>query len=239
MKLVFLTYGGLSNKWHNAVTRLCNQVKSFDMFDNIYGMTDIDLKNDDEFWNKHGKFIEQNLRGNGYWIWKSYLVLKTLKCLAEGDILLYLDAGFELNIKRKNELINLINNMEKKEFMGSTAGSNDIQYTKMDLIKYLDMNENKELLAKEHIPAGCLLLKKCDMIMKLIEEWYEICQNYHFIDDSPSILPNDITFIEHKHDQSVFNLLVKKYNMINHDLSIEKRNVIWGAHNKSGKSLVK
>ena len=47
-----------------------------------------------------------------------------------------------------------------------------------------------------------------------MKEYYEIgSQNYHFIDDSPSIYINFSCFVEHRHDQSIFSLLTKKYNL--------------------------
>ena len=45
--------------------------------------------------------------------------------------------------------------------------------------------------------------------------WYEICCDYHMIDDSLSIHKELESFIEHRHDQSVFSLLSKKYNIFN------------------------
>jgi hypothetical protein len=57
MKTYFLTFGGPSWNFHDAVNRICNQVKEFDIFDEIIGLTEQDLINDIEFWNKHYKFI--------------------------------------------------------------------------------------------------------------------------------------------------------------------------------------
>ena len=47
----------------------------------------------------------------------------------------------------------------------------------------------------------------------LVNEWYNISCNYHMIDDTPSIIPNVGSFKEHRHDQSIFSLLTKKYNI--------------------------
>ena len=52
-----------------------------------------------------------------------------------------------------------------------------------------------------------------DKTRKLVNEWYNICCNYHMIDDTPSIELNLPGNIEHRHDQSVFSLLTKKYNL--------------------------
>jgi hypothetical protein len=101
-------------------------------------------------------------------------------------------------------------------------------------------------------------MKKCDIITQLINEWYSIISsNYNYIDDSPSIKMNNKEFIEHRHDQSVFNLLVKKFNLINYELNPSdwgyyqnKINVsnnykihgikypIWSCRNNTGESII-
>ena len=43
--------------------------------------------------------------------------------------------------------------------------------------------------------------------------WYNISLNHHLIDDTPSKSPNFKEFIEHRHDQSIFSLLTKLYDM--------------------------
>ena len=35
-------------------------------------------------------------RGAGYWLWKPFIILETLKSLPDGDVLMYCDAGAEL-----------------------------------------------------------------------------------------------------------------------------------------------
>ena len=60
--------------------------------------------------------------------------------------------------------------------------------------------------------ATIFIIKKCPHSVELVEKWYDIMSNhYHLIDDSPSFLPNDHSFVEHRHDQSVFSLLRYKY----------------------------
>lgn len=115
MKKVFLTFGGPSVGWHNRVKTICSHVNELHTFDKIIGMTDTNLKNDPLFWDKHKDFIENNHRGYGYWIWKSYLVLKCLEEMNDGDIVLYCDAGCEINkkgIHRLNEYFDIVANSE-------------------------------------------------------------------------------------------------------------------------------
>lgn len=105
MKTVFITFGAGTKEYEDAAERIAQQAASLKIFDNIIKYTEQDLQNDEEFWSKHGDFIENNKRGYGYWIWKPYIVKKTMDTLADDDILMYLDCGCELDIRKKKKII--------------------------------------------------------------------------------------------------------------------------------------
>lgn len=120
----------------------------------------------------------------------------------------------------------------------------------MSVNKYFgEVNErNVHLLLKGHMQAGCLMIEKCDLSVKIIDEWYKTCCDYHNIDDSPSEAQNDKCFIEHRHDQSVFNMIMKKYGIHNYFLDpayfypdwnrYGKEYPIWYCRNKTGISII-
>jgi hypothetical protein len=254
-KIYFITFGGPSQNYLDAVNRICNQAKELNIFDEIIGYTDSDLKADKDFWVTHGNFIERNERGYGFYIWKPYLILKTLEKMNDNDILLYLDCGCELNPNGKAHFYNLIEKVNNTIIISTSAGSNDISHTKMDLIKYFDFENKIDLLSKVHMQAGTVMFRKTDLIIKIYKEIYEIMSNnYNLLDNSPSINKNFDNFIEHRHDQSVFNLVMKKYDINNYwmdptdwtDWSTgSKKNFlttginypIWSNRNKSGTSI--
>jgi hypothetical protein len=255
MNLHFLTFGGPTVQYHDAVNRICKQAEQFELFDNIIGLTETDLQHDNEFWAKHEDFINSNPRGYGYWLWKPYIIKKTLESMNNGDVLFYADCGCELNRLGKNRFLELLDMVKMKNLMGTSACSTDLNYTKMDLIKYLKMENDVDLLSRHHMAATTLLMVKNEKIVNLINEYYETCSNnYHFINDSPSNEKNFDGFIEHRHDQSIFSLLVKKHNLINYDLDpsywgvgVEAKQYylhsgiespIWTCRNKTGISIV-
>jgi hypothetical protein len=41
--------------------------------------------------------VDYNKRGYGYWIWKSQIIKQHMDLLNDGEILLYCDAGSQLN----------------------------------------------------------------------------------------------------------------------------------------------
>lgn len=214
MKTHFITFGAGAQNYYDAVDRLQNQAKQIDLFDNITTYSDKDLQTDSEFWPKHGEFIESNKRGYGYWLWKSYLVKKTMATMKDGDILLYLDCGCEIDSKNRELLKFLFEKVKTCDIIITTTENEERHWNKMDVPMYLNMTDEVHLISGQH-QAGVLLIHVCDKMRKFINEWYEICCNYSLIDDSPSVSPNYYRFAEHRHDQSVFSILIKKYNMCN------------------------
>ena len=210
-KLYFITFG--CKTYFRSVVRLCEEVKQLNIFDEIIGYGDTDLKKDILFWGTHGNFIKHNKKGYGYWLWKSYLNKKLLEKINNNDIVLYCDAGCKINnnedsIKRLNEYIEIVKNSDK----GILSFSLDLKeqaWTKMDLFEclncYDDLKETNQLV------GGIFIYKKCEHTISLINKWYETSSIYHLIDDSKSILKNNEDFKQHRHDQSIFSLIRKKY----------------------------
>lgn len=207
-----ITFGAGSQNYYDAVERLKKQANEIKLFDNIIGYTDEDLKNDNIFWERHSNFITNNKKGYGYWLWKPYLIKKTMDKMNDGDVLLYLDCGCEINI-RKKEILKYYLEIIKNEYIIGSPGYNDKQWNKMDLIIKLDMNYD-EYLNSYQFESGAILFFVCDKTRFFVNQWYELACDYHNIDDTPSVHKNLDCFIEHRHDQSIFSLLRKKYNFL-------------------------
>ena len=231
--IVLITFGAGGQNYYDAIERLKNQASNLNVFDNIIAYTDKDLINDIEFWSQHSNFILNNSRGFGYWLWKSYIIKKTMEKLNNDDILLYLDCGCEINIIKKNTIIEYFE-LVKKEYIIGTKVCIERDWTKMDLILQLDMLDDKYLNTQMH-QAGALLFKVCNQTKELVNKWYELSSVYHNIDDSHSISKNLDCFIEHRHDQSIFSLLTKKYNLYS---NYSLMNCIEYNRNKTGNSYI-
>ena len=134
----------------------------------------------------------------------------------DNDILLYLDCGCELGLNRKDKLLECINIVKNDKIVGTTTCV-ERDWNKMDLIEKLGMNKS-EYLDTAQRQGGTNLFLVCKETRLLVNEWYELCCDYHNIDDSASILPNFECFREHRHDQAIFSLLTKKYNIFNNNL---------------------
>ena len=238
MTCIFITFASHGN-YIDAGKRLLKQANDINLFTKTILYTPENLKEDTEFWNKHSAFINMNKRGYGYWLWKSYIIKKTMENMNEGDILLYLDCGCEIDNRKKNKLIEYIDIVKKNniKMIDSPTSSTCLEkyWCKMDLIETLEMNDEMYLNTPQR-QAGALLILICNETQALVNEWYNIGCNYHNIDDSPSILPNLPGFKEHRHDQSIFSLLSKKYKLYNSKYSL--RTSIDIMRNKTGISKI-
>ena len=251
-KLYFLTFGGPDKNYYEAVDRIASQAADMGVFTDIFTYTDQTLKDEEEFWPIHHEFIEANPKGFGYWLWKPYIIKKTLDKLNENDILLYCDCGCELNVNGKQMFSTFIERVNNKLIIGTDGGSSDYNFTKADVSKYFGITDIN-VLKQPHMQAGCLMMKKCTVITDLVNEYYEKCCIYPLLDNSESVEPNYPPFVEHRWDQSIFNMLVKKYDLINYDLDPthwgnligSKDNYlkyamdypIWYCRNRTGKSF--
>jgi len=212
-KTVFLTFGGPSRNYHDAVKRICNEALQFNIFDSIIGLTDLHLKNHANFYTRHKQFMETNPRGYGYWIWKPYIVQQQLASMNENDILVYADAGCVMNIngvRRMHEYFEMVNNSEYG-ILSFQLEHSEKTWSKMDLIEYLGVHEHSNT---NQCISGVFIIRKCKHTTDLVNKWYETCCNYDLISDTPSVSKNDDSFIEHRHDQSVLSLLLKKHGSI-------------------------
>jgi hypothetical protein len=209
-KKIAISFSGGGQNYYDALDRVSKELTQLNTFDEIIKIIDNDLKNDVEFWERHGDFITNNKRGYGYWLWKPYIILKQLNNMNENDILVYLDSGCEV-INDDTSYININNLFDKCDeynILYTLTSHDEKKYNKMDLIDYLNLN-NDETKNSGMRQASMIFIKKNNTTLEFVKEWYSLCCNYHFIDDSPSILKNDDTFVENRHDQAIFSLLLK------------------------------
>jgi len=188
------------DKYKRTLERIGLEAETSQFFDSIILYLEQDLPEDLR------KYCSENDRGYGFWSWKPYLILERLKELKEGDILIYADAGCTIDETcelRYNEYMEYLETYDVlcfRIFYKFTTR----KWTKMNLVNYLNCDH---LMDKAQIIATAMLIKKTPETIRMVEEWYEISKKRQFIDDSQSTIPNDKSFIDHRHDQSIFSLL--------------------------------
>lgn len=163
-----------------------------------------------DFFIKNYKILTKE-RGIGYWLWKPYIILETLKKIKYGDHIFYLDSGdiFNPSITSYMDTKLLINDIVLVPGVHPQR-----KYTKRDCFHYMNC-DTEEYWNFIQVEAGIILLKKTDFTLKFINEWLSFCEDERILTDIPNTSgkQNFYEFIDHRHDQSILSNLAKKYNI--------------------------
>lgn len=84
------------------------------------------------------------------------------------------------------------------------------QWTKSDLLHRFQVQSNRSVLQQQVVEAGRLMIRKTEATCVFVKEWREIAADIQMISDDPSTNPESPAFIEHRHDQAIFNLLLPR-----------------------------
>jgi hypothetical protein len=175
-------------------------------FDGVLGYTKRDM--DIDFYEENKHILEQK-RGGGYWLWKPYFILKSLEQMKDGDYLFYSDSGaFFLK-----SVDFLIAELEKynQDILAFELPLIEKQWTKKELFINMDCDNDKYTNSNQ-IMATFHLIKKSDFSIQFYKEYLEYgCNDINITDKFDGNTTQDNEFIEHRHDQSIFSLMYKKY----------------------------
>lgn len=149
-------------------------------------------------------------RGAGYWLWKPWCIAHAMNDMADGDILIYSDAGVEFI----NSAHHIIDRMDEDIFF-FTNGWPHVEWCKMDVLTTILGEDQYYIQAsisnEKQVQASVIFFRVNQKTRDFVKEWLLYCQMPGFIDDSPSKLPNYPTFAEHRHDQAILTCLQIKY----------------------------
>jgi hypothetical protein len=161
-------------------------------------------------------------RGAGYWLWKPYIILETLRQLPEGDILLYADAACRF-IASPKPLIRLAQHEPSGVVAFHLRPLQATTWCKRDAFIRTGCDA-PDYWESDKVMGGLLLFRKCDCTMRLVTEWLEWCCRPGTLTDAPSTLGEELPgFTEHRHDQALLGLLLKK-----HGIEAYRNPSIWG-----------
>tara|TARA_B100000963_G_C22577245_1_gene649064 strand:+ start:608 stop:1495 length:888 start_codon:yes stop_codon:yes gene_type:complete len=226
-KIILLSFA--SDDLKKSINRFKRQAEETNFYDKIRIITYSDLDNNFKLILKK-LLLDGKKKGFGYFMWKPYLVKKILEEINYGDIVNYMDIGFHLlkeNRKKFGDYLKFINmknnwiltfqyhtKMEKKPDNISFPHREERKYSKGDLLDFFNFYNNPLVTETPQYMAGCFFIKKSEKSMSFINEWLDIFyKRFDLVDDTVSKLENLNGFLEHRHDQSAFSLLCKKYNL--------------------------
>lgn len=168
----------------------------------------------DEEFRQRNKTILDAVKGNGYYLWKPYFLNKAYRELKEGDYLIYTDAG-SIYVNRIQYLIDCMER-EGQDIMVFSLQNQmfERKYTKRDAFILMECDTPRFTDTPQSI-GGYVLYKKSDFVRKFLEEDLKFAQDERIITDQQNTLGYDNypEFIAHRHDQSVWSLMIKKYGI--------------------------
>jgi hypothetical protein len=172
------------------------------------------------------KFILEQKRGAGYWLWKPYIILDCMRKINHGDLLIYSDVGIEI-IKEISPLIEICIAQNGILLFGAHGKLNRI-WTKRDCFIMMGCDSEK-YYNSEQLSAGFQIYIKNDRSIQFLEEYLHFCRKKEIITDIQNTLGLDNLpeFIDHRHDQSVLSLLA-----IKHQIEIFRDPSQWGNYMK-------
>ena len=206
----FLVYNDDTHK--DNITTLLESVKKYGTSFQIIVFEKNNI--DKEFVLKYDAILSCE-RGGGYWLWKSYIINETLKKLKNDDVLFYLDSKYYFIA----DFMNFIEEcLRASDFVVWKNKPNEPTFymknwCKMYVIQKFKMTDTVFTHNAEDCWGGAILLKKTDSTIKYINEWFTMCCDYENITDSPSKIPNDACFTEHRHDQSLLSVIIHTYGI--------------------------
>ena len=256
----FVTFGG-GPGWREAADRLVAQALQTGLFKSVHHFTDQDLVARLPAIAPHWPFIESNPRGFGYWIWKPLVIGATMDQADAGDVVCYLDAGFDLLPDGEPELRKMIDFAHQNGAMILDYAKypifNAIFWTKADL---WELPEFSGLLPDTRVKvpqasAGSVFLRATPSNRQIVATWFALAtaEGYRFVDDTPSRQEHRTLFCEHRHDQPILSLLKATYQLPSYGSALDYdfaklvylrawpsllRRPFIAFHNRSGSSMI-
>lgn len=170
-----------------------------------------------EFVKKNAKLLDYS-KGAGYWVWKPWIILQTLKTVPEGSIVIYFDAGF-LATAPLTPLINLAKQHDiiliKHDDLGTICG----MVTQPETFHQMDC-QTEACYQAPHIWAGISVYRNTSAARQFVTKWLDYCQDpicnvENEILNAGTLLEKSKfkpypAFIHHHHDESIISVLYAK-----------------------------
>ena len=188
-KIILISY---ANEAYRAAQKLQAKTAKVAGFTDVieYGPEDIE-----ESFKKANANIFEYKRGNGLWLWKPYLIKKTLDNMQDGEILFYCDSGacFFRNVD------GILSKLQEQDVWVSVLPLKEKQFTKQKTFDILDCNTEE--------------YKESEFRTRFVDEWLQYCCDIKALAPPEDKTQEARYFYDHREDQSILSLLVKKYKL--------------------------
>lgn len=247
---LFITAGIGSEDLLQAAERLKRQIDELKIFDASIVVTERDLAEIAPWiftWYS-AEELKTN-RGYGFYAWKPAIAkAATDGFWGDADVICYLDAGCEIlpGHRSKRIIKNAIKKSKKFGVVGFSSFTPEWKFTKTKVLGLFPDSQGAQLTSQ--FQSGTWFLSGTVGAF-IANEWNEICSA------SPEITNEEISveapgFVAHRHDQSVFSMVLKRHAIEPESLPTPHpnrrfipnltalRSPIWAARNRSGNTII-
>lgn len=204
-KRYFITYG--DGGYEQAKARICSQALAIGEFDQViaYGPKDLSL-------DIQSSQLFQIKRGGGLWCWKPDVILTTFEKMQEGDCLVYCDAGCTL--QQAKEWSRTWKILQNHDIIASRIFQRTDRWTRRELLDYMSPTNPQNWERCFQYMATIIIIKKSYFTVRFFQEWKTLLLEHpEFVMDVSEVerASQHPTFVESRHDQSVYSALIYKY----------------------------
>jgi hypothetical protein len=208
-RVFFITFGS-KLEFEEAAQRLGKQALDCGFFDDIEVFSASDLP--DDVLNLFFPVKYDQSRGFGYWAWKPYLINRKIASLQDGDVLVYLDAGFEINPSGAHRFTYYLDFVARHDVLVFPIPEQHRRWVK----PHSSLKIETQNYFRNQVGAGFVMLKVSDLSRRIIGKWYELA-----FQDSGSALTDLVEegqiigsgFMEHRNDQSILTHVIISENL--------------------------
>ncbi len=160
--------------------------------------------------------IMNEARGAGFWLWKPYLILETLKKIPEGDILIYADTGLLIRQDIRDYFTKALGDKDIVLFAYPPKGYGLVStITSGDIFEAINCREACRY--GHHVWAGILVLRNSEQSRRFMEEWLALCQKTDLLMKGRTHnIPSFPEYRHHQHDESLLSALAAKRAAVIH-----------------------
>ena len=208
-KKYFITFG------HNCCKR--SKVKAMESARDPGGF-DIVTAHDmsslsEKFRYKHSAILTEK-KGGGLWLWKPYIILKTLiERMSVNDLLMYQDADAYLT-RDAGPMLKAAQDLESGIVLFH-SGHLEEECSKRDSYIIMDMDDQRVYQSFQRLATFVILRKNCQSL-QFVMEWLAYAMDPRILTNNPNELgkPNLPAFSRiNRFDQTVLSLLSKKWQL--------------------------
>lgn len=180
-----------------------------------YGFTEcvsynISVYDKDRLFREQHEHIFNLTRGYGPWTWKPFIILDSLLSMKYGDMVMYLDSEFVFIDSPAKYLKMAL----QRQVLPFATSSVEKHWTKRDTFILMDADYPKYADTTQRA-GGVSLFVVSPFAIDLVSEWLHYVQDERIVNDEPNFLgyANYEGFKGNHHDQSVWSILTKKWNI--------------------------